>query len=159
MPGPRGHRPFLVPGIPVHRTATNPELFIDKVAPLGERLRQRRRTRGLALAEAAKLIGVRRWTFGFWEKGRRNRARACGRRQPAFWNEKRAASRSALGSPSTLTGLRPLHDRSRHDPALDRDRVTDVLHAALYSWSQYAGPNDPVSSTSGNAGDNSDYSA
>jgi len=69
MPGPRGHRPFLVPGVPVHRTATKPEFRTDQAAPIGERLRQRRRNRGLTLAEAAKLIGVRRWTFGLWEKG------------------------------------------------------------------------------------------
>jgi len=59
----------LVPGVPVLRTATKPEFRTDQAAPLGERLRRRRRNLGLTLAEAAKLIGVRRWTFGLWERG------------------------------------------------------------------------------------------
>jgi len=53
----------------VHRKATKPEFLIDQAARLGERLRQRRRNSRLTPAEAAKLIGVRRWTFGLWETG------------------------------------------------------------------------------------------
>lgn len=59
---------FLVPGVRVSLPATKPEFRVDQSATLAEHLRRRRRELGLTTGEAAKRVGVRRWTFGLWEK-------------------------------------------------------------------------------------------
>jgi DNA-binding XRE family transcriptional regulator len=69
MPGHSGYGPFLLPGVRVHLTALKPEFRAQQDESLGARLRRRRRLLGLTLAEAAEIIGVRRWTFGLWENG------------------------------------------------------------------------------------------
>jgi len=49
--------------------AAKPEFYKGKALSLGEQIRSCRRKRGLTLAEAAEIIGVRRWTLGLWENG------------------------------------------------------------------------------------------
>lgn len=58
-----------MPGVRVHKTAIKPELRVQQDETIGARLRRARQMRGLTLAEAAALIGVRRWTLGLWERG------------------------------------------------------------------------------------------
>jgi DNA-binding XRE family transcriptional regulator len=69
MPELRAYGPYLLPGVRVHRTAIKPEFRAGQDDSLGAQLRATRRQRGLTLAEAADMIGVRRWTLGLWENG------------------------------------------------------------------------------------------
>jgi DNA-binding XRE family transcriptional regulator len=69
MPRPRAYGPYLLPGVRVHRTAIKPEFRTGQGDSLGTQLRGARRKRGLSLAEAAEVLGVRRWTLGLWENG------------------------------------------------------------------------------------------
>jgi DNA-binding XRE family transcriptional regulator len=61
---------FLVFGVPVSLRASRPEFRCEQSDPLPAQLRARRRRLGLTVAEAAKLVGVTRWTFGMWKNGR-----------------------------------------------------------------------------------------
>jgi DNA-binding transcriptional regulator YiaG len=60
----------LVPGVPVTLTVTRPEFRCEQRDPLPAQLRGHRRRLGLSIEDAARLFGVRRWTFGLWESGR-----------------------------------------------------------------------------------------
>jgi DNA-binding XRE family transcriptional regulator len=59
----------LLPGVAVTLEAGRPEFQSDPDDPLSARLRARRRKLGLTITDAARLVGVRRWTFGMWENG------------------------------------------------------------------------------------------
>src|SRR5262249_34466836 len=66
-----GQVPILASGVPVTLRASRPEFWCEQQDPLSAQLRARRRKLGLTVGEAAKLVGVGRWTFGLWENGRR----------------------------------------------------------------------------------------
>lgn len=76
-----GYLAILLPGIPVALRAGRPEFRCEKGEPLPAQLRARRRRLGLTTAEAARRMGVTRWTFGMWESGRQQ---PSGRSQQAI---------------------------------------------------------------------------
>lgn len=75
---------FLVPGLRVALRATKPEFRCVRGDPLTAQLRARRRGLGLAVADAAALVGDTRRTLGMWENGRKRRSAPSGRAIAAF---------------------------------------------------------------------------
>jgi DNA-binding XRE family transcriptional regulator len=79
----------LLPGIRVALRATKPEFRCEQGDPLSAQLRALRLKLELTLDEAAKLVGVRRWTFGMWENGRQRPSARNQRAIATFLGRKR----------------------------------------------------------------------
>jgi len=61
----------LVPGVPVILRSAKPELRCEQDDPLLAQLRGQRQRLNPSIEKATAHLGVRRWTFGLWENGRR----------------------------------------------------------------------------------------